>query len=1045
MTKVTPRTRVIHALCAARGCPGLTQWPCVLCVPKVMPFVWDMPSERRLVLSLVFGANEASKKSSLRRDLVVDGRPQTLELKLPPGSYAGSAVAGATLPGTILAARVVTVTVEPIDCQRCIVSFTEAHARRPTLSGLSGKRNSGAGEAVTLAAAVLPARASLGSAADLERAGGRPLLPRTSAACASVGHRAPLQGDGLDAVAEDMGRGAWADRTEGSAPRSNSAEVRAPGKPRTLKELQAMYMPLEVDSALSTPPSSPGMGQSTLSSGIELGASFSPTLPTPNAPKADATPGAAAQPSSNRLERGRRQSRAGGGLLKRASLSLRSRADSIPIVKVLEGGDGVGQSAAGVGRSPSERRWARHSMQGASKQRLEELRDATLKASGGTEGRTGGQGELWTDAAEAGRRHLSLSLDCEAIQVSVVDEQPMELLYVTLDGVSFTATQGPSEEARPPAAPAPASAARHARLEQRVVLQLRSVQVDNQRYNTAHPVTLASTESTEDDEMTDGDDSCALRLVASRDVSLVGRKFAYVRLLQVHVQPISLMLDEDSMRAFISFFDIFDPADAMTARARQNGTSIPSTLFEHSMLVPVHRDLTATRNELGSEAGTWGKLFVECLDVSAIALRATLKRSPTASQGLSLNPFYALFNLITTTFITIDDAPIKLRPLRRSTFFISPHDLTAFSAKHYRAEALRAVLMIFLSLDAVGKPYESLMDLFSAAHALLVKPVLTLARRPARFPRTVLFGVLEALKSIVRVLCNMVSKMLQAWAKGIAVLTLDTKFSQRRLQHIEFRPARNAAQGLAQGLTCLQLSLLSALFGIFTQTGSGLAEGGACGALGGFLRALLGFVFKPLIGVLDFLSKACEGLKNTVSVVQEMQRRRPPRTFHVDRVLRPFSMSEARAQSILGFCKLRGDPSSSGERHGDGPLVGGAQEYYVDHFVIPWTTRDRTAGSPLLLLVTSARVVLGDEARLRPLWEVPLERIARVERKAEHVMLWTWEKVGVGIGSSVQNTHAYNIVVERAIFCNNPAVLEAMFTRLWAVAMQHDRGSVSGR
>ena len=110
---------------------------------------------------------------------------------------------------------------------------------------------------------------------------------------------------------------------------------------------------------------------------------------------------------------------------------------------------------------------------------------------------------------------------------------------------------------------------------------------------------------------------------------------------------------------------------------------------------------------------------------------------------------------------------------------------------------------------------------------------------------------------------------MQAWAKGIAVLSLDAKFAQRRLQHIEFRPARDALQGLTQGSLCLRLSLWSAATGFCSQTASGLERGGALGGLAGFLRALLGCVFKPAIGVLDFLSKACEGVKNTVSVLRE--------------------------------------------------------------------------------------------------------------------------------------------------------------------------------
>ena len=125
----------------------------------------------------------------------------------------------------------------------------------------------------------------------------------------------------------------------------------------------------------------------------------------------------------------------------------------------------------------------------------------------------------------------------------------------------------------------------------------------------------------------------------------------------------------------------------------------------------------------------------------------------------------------------------------------------------------------------------------------------------------------------------------------------------------------------------------------------------------------------------------------------EMSRRRPPRAFRMDRVLRPFAMGEARAQSMLGLCKLRpGGGSGSGGAAAGGGGSGGAasvgaatadalhappaQEFYVDHFTIEWTTRYRTAGPPLLLLITSGRVVLGDEERLRPLWEVPLERIA---------------------------------------------------------------------
>lgn len=200
--------------------------------------------------------------------------------------------------------------------------------------------------------------------------------------------------------------------------------------------------------------------------------------------------------------------------------------------------------------------------------------------------------------------------------------------------------------------------------------------------------------------------------------------------------------------------------------------------------------------------------------------------------------------------------------------------------------------------------------------------------------------------------------------------------------------------------------------------------------LAGFLRALVGLAFKPAVGALDLASKACEGIKNTLSVITVMERQRPPRTFRSDRVLRPFDMAEARAMSLLELCKLpAGMPTAA------------VHECYVDHFSIAWTTPFHTPGAPLLLLLTSARVVLGDEARRRPFWEVALERLARVELAAGHVILWTWEKLGVGVGAA-QRTLAYNVIVERSIRCNDPAVLEAIFHRLNAVARQQDRASV---
>lgn len=1013
---------------------------------QTMPYVWDLPHERRLVLVLTFRASEANSKSSVRRELHVDGRSQLVEIKLPAGTHAGSVVPGAALPGTMLTSRVVQVRVQPIDCQRCLITFAEASSRHSLLiDSISRSVSSLSSLTANCHRASLSRSSASSSVHSSRRSGDLELAGRhTGAGCAggSTMTLASAAGSASGAMYGSGGRLSGAGRVvpfgngrENDGPRAPSqqeppspASKHTPPSPARKQPVGASIesrasaggqeslccTPPPASRGIASPPAQPRAALTAPASDscarqrrrVTLSAAFSDSRPQAGSPD-DA--GARSQSIA----------------LKRRSL-LRSRV-ATPIVTVHSPNDPNG----------AQRRSARHSTQAFSATQAGRLRELRLlrsvMADDGTVSASQSGENMWEDSGEAVvRRQFAIHFECEALQVSVVDDCPQELLFLSVGGLSFSAVEGPPEadplatsvgngsgatDSTAPALP---------RIEQRLRLELRTLQVDNQRYSTAFPVTLASIGTDSDGDDSGEDVACALRVVATRDVSFSRRRFAYVRLLQIQCCPLSLMIDEESARAFGAFFDVFDGVDGSSARDRardrRDGMPQPNTLFERSMLVPTHR---ATR--VKGLADPSARVFIEALDVSGIGLRASVKRAPSGSQGLSLNPFFALFNLFTTALISIDDAPIHFKSMRRAGLFISPVELGALSAKHYRTELWRAVLMVALSLDCIGKPYESFTDLVGALHALLVRPALTLIRKPSRFPRVLLGGLVELLKALLLVVFNSVSKLLRAWAKGVAVLTLDSEFSQRRLQRIEFRPALNAVQGLTQGLVCLRCSLWSALCGMFLQTALGFGRSGIRGVLAGVLRALLGLAVKPAVGVLDLVAKVFEGIKNTVSVLTVMQRLRPPRVFREDRVLRPFSLSEAQAQAMLGQCRQLQDEGASAARY--------RHEFYIAHYSVPWMTRQKAPGPPRLLLITSARVVLGDEARLRPLWEVPLERIMRVELKPDHVILWTWEQFGI----LPTSTYTYNIVVERRIFCSSGLVLEAMASKLRALATQQDR------
>lgn len=988
-----------------KGC----RYPDSLRPGRVLPYVWDLPDERRLVLVLMFGSSEANSKSIIRKEVHIDGRAQHIELKLPAGSHAGSVVPGATLPGTILAARVVHITVEPVDCQRCMIAFSEASSRHSQLlaslpASLSHAVSSVAKTAGNVAHAARTKRASISR--------GTPLVE-----VSSPSSRSPSTcHNGLDAApALPTAR----DSSAISPAHSNAADKRPANGFSTPPRPSTEVVPTSAPTKLQQLPGSPASARASELTTSLAGGRRRTTLSSCDSPVG-----------------------ATGGLLRRASL----RRAAIPMVREHTGDSVDGAASSGgvaTDAARNERRRARHSTQVFSASQsgrqgeLHLLQTVMRRGSTAAEAETGSGAatgeDLWMEDDDfVTRRQLHLSIECEALNISLVDGSPKELLYVTLGGLSLSASEGPNDEEREKGLSAAGAMGRAAagaipkRWEQRVRLQLRTIQVDNQLYNTAYPVTLASSVVADGDEDDEEADTCALRVALVRDISFSSRRFAYVRTAHVQLRPLAIALDEESARAFASFFDVLPEVSARErTRAQTDSAQAPSTLFEFSMLVP-------SPDDGESMSAVWSRMFIESLEVSPIGLRATVRRAPSGTQGQSLNPFSAMANMLTTALISVDDAPIRLKPLRRVTFFASPAGLAERVTKHYKAELWRVVLMVALSLDCIGKPYESVTDLAGGLYALLVKPSLALVRRPARFPRVLLFGFVEFFTAIVHVVFNIASKVLMAWANGIAILALDEAFAQRRIQRIEHRPATNALLGLWQGFMCLGNALWAAAHGFATLPSSGFTRAGWRGALAGALRALMGLLVKPVVGSLDLASKLCEGIKNTVTVLEQAQRQRPPRIFHADRVLRTYSLAEAHAQAMLSECRA---PTLD-------PMLLGApapNEYYLDHFRISWVTRDKRAGPPRLLLVTTARVVLGDAERLRPLWEVPLERIARVEQRSGHVLLWTWEKVGVGT-----LTKAFNVVVERAIHCSDAAVLEAMFSRLWAVASQLDRDVGAG-
>ena len=81
----------------------------------------------------------------------------------------------------------------------------------------------------------------------------------------------------------------------------------------------------------------------------------------------------------------------------------------------------------------------------------------------------------------------------------------------------------------------------------------------------------------------------------------------------------------------------------------------------------------------------------------------------------------------------------------------------------------------------------------------------------------------------------------------------------------------------------------------------GAMDSGMPGLIKGVGRGVAGLGLKPLIGAVDLVTRAAEGIRNTTTYWEEKKRGRvrPPRFFGKDKVLQPSSLRRALGQELL--------------------------------------------------------------------------------------------------------------------------------------------------
>jgi vacuolar protein sorting-associated protein 13A/C len=516
---------------------------------------------------------------------------------------------------------------------------------------------------------------------------------------------------------------------------------------------------------------------------------------------------------------------------------------------------------------------------------------------------------------------FTFQVKLEGIGISLINRRNQELIYATLRGLDFKFENSD--------------------VSQSVSLCIKWIQVDNQLYGALYPIILYPTEIPKHGNESNLHPALRFIAVKTKDESYGVEFYKYVTFL---IQAMSFEVDEDFLFALLDFAKYSIPG----AEIENNHDD---DLNPHSMEIVEPK---AQEDEHLS--------FFEVFHVQPLKLNISFTRTERINQEESPppshNPITFLFNVLTMTIGSINDAPIKFNALVLENLLATYPVLINRFSNYYSQEFLFQIHKIVGSADVIGNPVGLFNNLSSGVVDIFYEPYqgFVMSDRPQDFGIGLAKGTSSFVKKTVFGLSDSLSKITESLGKGLSVVTMDKAFQdKRRMTRVRNRP-KHALYGVAQGAESFGSSVASGLTGVLMRPIEGAEKEGVGGFFKGIGKGLVGAVAKPVVGVFDLASNVAEGIRNTTTVFDgiDIDRVRLTRYIGPDGVLKPYSQREALGQSWLREVK-------------DG-------KYFSENYIAHYDLRS----SQNVIMLTGNRVLLLRSKQLTLEWDIALSELHSV-------------------------------------------------------------------
>ncbi|KFP74234.1 Vacuolar protein sorting-associated protein 13C, partial [Acanthisitta chloris] len=384
------------------------------------------------------------------------------------------------------------------------------------------------------------------------------------------------------------------------------------------------------------------------------------------------------------------------------------------------------------------------------------------------------------------------------------------------------------------------------------------------------------------------------------DISVITRFNEYSKVLQfkyfmVLIQEMALKIDQGFLGALSELFTPSTDPEAERQRSKL-----------------IQQDVDALSTELMESSLTDVSVlsFFEHFHISPIKLHLSLslasggEASAKGEEMIAIHSLNLLLKSIGATLTDVDDLIFKLAFFEIKYQFYKRDQLMKRVVRHYSEQFLKQMYVLVLGLDVLGNPFGLIRGLSEGVEAFFYEPFQGAVQGPEEFAEGFVIGVRSLLGHTVGGAAGVVSRITGTVGKGLAAITLDEEFQQKRREEMGRQP-KDFGASLAKGGKGFLRGVVGGVTGIITKPVEGAKKEGAAGFFKGIGKGLVGVVARPTGGIVDMASSTFQGIQRVAESTEEVSNLRPPRLIREDGIIRPYNRVEAEGYDLFEKLHIR--------------------------------------------------------------------------------------------------------------------------------------------